>query len=71
MAVTNHEGVGKALVLLTNGLQPSVKRELRDTNAPNWFAGTKRSLADAQLQVTGTPDERQWDSAGILVTMWK
>jgi predicted AAA+ superfamily ATPase len=70
MAITNHERVGKALELLTAGLQPFVERELKTTEAPNWFAETKRTLADSQLQLLGTPDNPQWDAAAILVTMW-
>ena len=70
MAITNHERVGKALELLTDGLQPFVERELKTTAAPNWFAETKKSLADSQLQLLGTPDKPQWDAAAILVTMW-
>ncbi len=70
MAITNHERVGKALDLLTAGLQPFVERELRTTAAPDWFAETKRALADSQLQLLGTPDKPQWDAAAILVTMW-
>ncbi len=70
MAITNHERVGKMLELLTAGLQPFVERELKTTEAPNWFAEAKKSLADAQLQLLGTPDKPQWDAAAILVTMW-
>jgi predicted AAA+ superfamily ATPase len=70
MAITNHERVGKALELLTVGLQPFVERELKNTNAPDWFAETKRSLAEVQMQLLGTPDKPQWDAAAILVTMW-
>lgn len=70
MAITNHERVGKALELLTAGLQPFVERELKATDAPSWFAETKRTLADSQLQLLGTPDKPQWDAAAILVTMW-
>jgi predicted AAA+ superfamily ATPase len=70
MAITNHERVGKALELLTAGLQPFVERELKTTATPNWFAETKKTLADSQLQLLGTPDKPQWDAAAILVTMW-
>ncbi len=70
MAITNHERVGKMLDLLTAGLQPFVERELKTTETPNWFAETKKSLADAQLQLLGTPEKPQWDAAAILVTMW-
>jgi predicted AAA+ superfamily ATPase len=70
MAITNHERVGKALELLTVGLQPFVERELKNTNAPDWFAETKRSLAEVQMQLLGTPEKPQWDAAAILVTMW-
>jgi predicted AAA+ superfamily ATPase len=70
MAITNHERVGKMLELLTVGLQPFVERELKTTDVPDWFAETKRSLADAQLQLLGTPANPQWDAAAILVTMW-
>jgi len=70
MAITNHERVGKMLEFLTTGLQPFVERELKNTAAPNWFAETKKTLADAQLQLFGTPEKPQWDAAAILVTMW-
>jgi len=70
MAITNHERVGKALELLTAGLQPFVERELKTSSAPNWFAETKKTLEDSQLQLLGTPDKPQWDAAAILVTMW-
>jgi len=70
MAITNHERVGKVLELLTNGLQPFVERELKNTSVTDWFGETKRSLADAQLQLMGTPEKPQWDAAAILVTMW-
>src|SRR5512139_98077 len=70
MAITNHERVGKALELLTAGLQPFLERELKTTDVPNWFAETKRSLADVQLQLLGTPEKPQWDAAAILVTIW-
>lgn len=70
MAITNHERVGKMLELLTAGLQPFVERELKATNVPDWFAETKKSLADNQLQIAGTPDKPEWDAAAILVTMW-
>jgi len=70
MAITNHERVGKALELLTSGLKPFVERELRNTEQPGWFEKTRRSLADAQLQLPGTADEPHWDAAAILVTMW-
>ena len=70
MAITNHERVGKMLELLTAGLKPFVERELKSTDAPNWFAEAKLSLADSQLQLKGTPEAPQWDAAAILVTMW-
>jgi predicted AAA+ superfamily ATPase len=70
MAITNHERVGKMLELLTAGLEPFVERELKSSNPPNWFAETKRTLADSQLQLLGTPDVPQWDAAAILVTLW-
>jgi len=70
MAITNHERVGKMLDLLTAGLQPFVERELKATAAPTWFAETKKSLAESQLQLRGTADKPQWDAAAILVTMW-
>ena len=70
MAITNHERVGKMLDLLTAGLKPFIERELKNSNPPNWFAETKRVLADSQLQLQGTPDSPQWDAAAILVTMW-
>ena len=70
MAITNHERVGKVLELLTAGLQPFVERELKTTTVPDWFAETRKSLADAQLQLLGTPEKPQWDAAAILVTMW-
>ena len=70
MAITNHERVGKMLELLTVGLQPFVERELKASDQPEWFAETKRSLADVQLQLLGTPDKPQWDAAAILITMW-
>lgn len=70
MAITNHERVGKALELLTRGLTPFVERELKTVESPVWFAETKRTLADSQLQLLGTPDKPQWDAAAILVTMW-
>lgn len=70
MAITNHERVGKALEFLTAGLQPFVERELKTTDSPEWFAETKRTLADSQLQLLGTSEQPQWDAAAILVTMW-
>ncbi len=70
MAITNHERVGKMLELLTAGLQPFVERELEAGAVPDWFADTKRSLAEFQLKLLGTPDKPQWDAAAILVTMW-
>ncbi len=70
MAITNHERVGKMMDLLSAGLKPFVERELKNTNPPNWFAETKRSLADAQLQLMGTPEAPHWDASAILVTMW-
>lgn len=70
MAITNHERVGKMLELLSTGLQPFVEREIKASNPPEWFAETKRSLADSQLQLLGTPENPQWDVASILVTMW-
>ena len=63
MAITNHERVGKMLELLTGGLQPFVERELKTTDVPDWFSDTKKSLADNQLQLSGTPENPQWDAA--------
>ena len=70
MAITNHERVGKMLELLTVGLKPFVERELKNSNPPNWFVETKRTLAESQLQLLGTQDVPQWDAAAILVTLW-
>lgn len=70
MAITNHERVGKMLDLLSAGLKPFVERELKNINPPNWFAETKRSLADEQLPLLGTPEAPQWDASAILITMW-
>jgi predicted AAA+ superfamily ATPase len=70
MAITNHERVSKTLELLTAGLRPFVERELKNSNPPNWFAESKRVLADSQLQLQGTQEVPQWDAAAILVTMW-
>lgn len=70
MAITNHERVGKALDLLTVGLKPFVERELKANDSPEWFAETKRSLEDNQLQLRGTAEKPLWDAAAILVTMW-
>jgi len=70
VAITNHERVGKALDLLTAGLKPFVERELKAGDQPEWFAETKRTLEDCQLQLRGTAEKPQWDAAAILVTMW-
>lgn len=70
MAITNHERVGKALDLLTAGLKPFVERELKANDSPEWFAETKRTLEDSQLQLRGTAEKPLWDAAAILVTMW-
>ena len=54
MAITNHERVGKALELLTIGLQPFVERELKTVEDPGWLAETKRTVEDSQLQLLTT-----------------
>jgi predicted AAA+ superfamily ATPase len=70
MAITNHERVGKALMLLANGLQPFVERELKSVHQTDWFAEAKQSLDNSQLRLGGTINKPEWDAAGILVVMW-
>lgn len=69
MAITNHERVGRMLELLTAGLRPFVERELRSADVLDWFGQTQRSLADMQLQIKGTQEQPQWNTAAVLVTM--
>jgi predicted AAA+ superfamily ATPase len=70
MAITNHERVGKALLLLSNGLQPFVEREMKSVHQGDWFSEAKQSLNNSQLRLGGSLDKPEWDAAGVLVVMW-
>ncbi len=70
MAITNHERVGKSLVLLAKGLQPFVEREMKSVHQKDWFAEAKQSLDNSQLRLGGTIDKPEWDAAGVLIVMW-
>src|SRR5919109_332457 len=62
MAVTNHERVGRALVLLTKGLAPFVERECKARYGEHWVGRVARhqyaNPNDAQFLLTVLTD--QW-----------
>ncbi len=71
MAITNHDRVGKMLILLTEGLAPYVERELKAYHKANWFQEVKLALSDNKLQIAGTPAAPKWDAAGLFAVILK
>lgn len=70
MAMTNHERVGKTLMLLAKGLQPFVEREMKSVHQDGWFTEARQSLDNSQLRLGGNAEQPEWDAAGVLVVMW-
>src|SRR6266446_8438468 len=70
MAISNHERVGKALEMLTSGLQPFVERELKNTYQQGWFEETRKVMAGSQIQLLGSEENAQWDAHALLMTLW-
>src|SRR3989304_7628989 len=69
MAVTNHEGVGKAMELLRLGLGPFVEREFEDLYHGQAREEAARFLGDDRLQAGKKVAE--WDAAALLRLMWE
>ena len=67
MAVTNHERVGRALALLTDGLAPFVARECKAKYGNHWIGRVARhewaNPNDAQFLLKVIWDEWQQSSA--------
>lgn len=69
MAVTNHERVGKALALLSEGLAPFVSRECEAKYGANWVQAITRSAGPPSGAVVGrkvSPTDAQF----LLKVMW-
>lgn len=78
MAISNHERVGKGLVLLQQGLLPYVQRELQSHYKDQWWKnGVESCLRGYQgasaLAQRGTDEERfsHMDIQGLLIIMWE
>ena len=52
MAIGNHERMGKAVVLLGEGLRHLAKRELKAQNREHWFEKAKRTFTHAEIEDT-------------------
>jgi predicted AAA+ superfamily ATPase len=64
MAVTNHERVGRALGLMTQGLAPFVERECRAKYGGNWVARMAVATAQSGERVSAT------DAQFLLRVVW-
>jgi predicted AAA+ superfamily ATPase len=74
MAITNHDRVGKALELLTNGLKPFIERELKSVWGDKFLENIKALLSDTRLQAQAADGTLLPDVAALLVIMdreWK
>ncbi len=69
MALSNHERVGKALVLLKDGLGPFVEREFESAYRERAHAEALRMMGDDKLLAKQRP--RDWDAAAQLKLMWE
>src|SRR5437762_7487996 len=69
MAISNAERVGKALELLSQGLFPFMRRELKASYGDTWFAQASANLREYQMPGKGGGDEH-WDTQALLLVMW-
>src|SRR5437763_8701918 len=69
MATSNAAGVGKALELLTPGLFPVMKCELKASYGDTWFEQASVNLREYQMPGKGDGDEH-WDTQALLLVMW-
>jgi hypothetical protein len=67
MAITHNERVGKALILLKEGLVPFVEREFKARFGDGWAFEMRDALSDTRLN--NTKDEQVGDVAALLVVM--
>src|ERR1039458_5890861 len=65
MALTNHERVGKALDLLTNGLSPYVEREMKAVHGEGWLSQAQAVVRDHAITRVGSKGVH-WDVQALL-----
>src|SRR3972149_4879641 len=69
MAITNHERVGKALVLLKVGLAPFVEREFKNLYKAQALAEAQKIMTSERLDANRP--FAAWDAAVLLRLMWE
>lgn len=69
MATSNHERVGSALKLLSDGMQPFVERGFEAAFGDGWFDQACQGLRDYQVPAREN-GEVQWDTQALLLVMW-
>src|SRR5580658_9122404 len=66
MAMTNHERIGKALILLSEGLAPFVARECQAKYGKGWVQSISRTDPAAVAGKKVSPTDAQF----LLKVMW-
>lgn len=67
---SEHERIGVALDLLTDGLAPYVEAKLREAFREDWVKRAQRSFRDNHVRVTQDGEQFHWDTHAVLMVMW-
>jgi len=70
MATTNHDRIGKALLLLQEGLTPFVTREMKAFYGPNWDSKAAETL-NRGTGWRAQEKEINLDAAALLLLLWE
>jgi len=71
MAISNHERVGRALVLLHSGLYPFVEREMKAIHRDRWLTAASACLPDHYVEHKPVRQVLQEDVSALLIVMWE
>lgn len=69
MAISNHERVSKALILLSQGLYPFVEREMRVAYGDRWIVAATPSVPEDYILRRNVADILREDVSALLIVM--
>lgn len=67
---SQHETIGEALVILTEGLGPFVEKELIKQNGKHWKFKVQESYRSNRREIELPGDDKNWDAHALLMVMW-
>lgn len=67
---TEHDRIGVALDLLTEGMLPFFQQELRAVYGDDWENAARASFRNDKLPTGAKPEDLAWDAHAVLTIMW-